>query len=100
MDFSKEFEVDYAAPTAQEVQRETDPHRLAQRQKQVDIGKNTRAYARYCELVPKHRRRWFGKKPVDPRTPDISQICSKRAFDGQVQPFSQITLSCSTLALS
>ena len=84
-DFSKEFEVDYAAPSKQGAQRETDPHRLAQRQKQIDIGKNTRAYARYIELVPKQRRRWFGKKPVDPTTPDVGQICSKRAFDGQVR---------------
>ena len=90
-DFSKEFEVDYAAPDKQEAQRETDPHRLSQRQKQVDIGKNTRAYVRYIELVPKHRRRWFGKKPVDPTTPDVAQICSKRAFDGQVRGEQQRT---------
>jgi hypothetical protein len=32
--------------------RETDPHKLAQRQKQVDIGKNTLGYQRYRDLVP------------------------------------------------
>ena len=33
--------------------RETDARRLEQRQKQVDLGKNTLAYQRYAESVPK-----------------------------------------------
>ena len=33
--------------------RETDPHRLQQRQKQVDMGKNTLGYQRYLDAVPK-----------------------------------------------
>lgn len=32
---------------------ETDPHRIAQRQKQIDYGKNTLGYQRYTEEVPK-----------------------------------------------
>lgn len=36
-----------------EVQRETDQHRLAQRQKQIDLGKNTLGYQRYREAVPR-----------------------------------------------
>jgi hypothetical protein len=32
---------------------ETDPHRLAQRQKQIDFGKNTIGYQRYRQMVPK-----------------------------------------------
>lgn len=32
---------------------EADPHRLSQRQKQVDYGKNTLGYDRYIQLVPK-----------------------------------------------
>ena len=33
--------------------KETDPHRLEQRQKAIDKGKNTRAYAHYLKTVPK-----------------------------------------------
>ena len=33
--------------------REEDPHRLEQRQKAIDKGKNTRAYAHYLKVIPK-----------------------------------------------
>lgn len=33
--------------------KEEDPHRLAQRQKQLDYGKNTVGYDRYCAAVPR-----------------------------------------------
>lgn len=32
---------------------ETDPHRLVQRQKQIDFGKNTVGYENYIKAVPK-----------------------------------------------
>lgn len=64
-----------------EIHVESDPHKLCQRQKQIDYGKNTLGYERYLELVPRKQR----KKYVHPRTPDIKQVCSKRSWDGQVK---------------
>eukprot|EP00741_Cyanophora_paradoxa_P023829 tig00021623_g23017.t1 len=61
-------------------EKEEDPHRLRQRQKQIDYGKNTRGYDRYVQLVPKHRRR-----RGDARTPDKYMKCSKRAWDGLIR---------------
>lgn len=34
--------------------RETDEHRLDQRQKGIDKGKNTRAYHNYIKMMPKY----------------------------------------------
>lgn len=72
------------SPT-QQSDRETDMHRLGQRQKQVDFGKNTLGYQRYLEAVPKHKRRVHKVHgyAIDPVTPDVHQKCSKRTFDGQ-----------------
>jgi hypothetical protein len=42
-----------AARGSGEPERETDPARLAQRQKQIAFGKNTEAYKNYVQLVPK-----------------------------------------------
>lgn len=76
-----------ALPTAAPLQ-ETDPHRLAQRQKQLDLGKNTLGYQRYLETVPKKKRKPGNKK--HPSTPDPYQVCSKRAFDGKLRSWRRI----------
>jgi hypothetical protein len=60
--------------------KETDPHRIKQRQKQIDYGKNTIGYQRYCQLVPKNKR-----KRTDPHTPDVHMAVSKRAWDSIVR---------------
>jgi hypothetical protein len=59
---------------------ETDQYRVAQRQKQVDFGKNTLAYDHYVATVPRHLR-----EPKHPVTPLVSQKCSTRSFVGQVK---------------
>ncbi|KAN0035723.1 hypothetical protein ACTA71_005011 [Dictyostelium dimigraforme] len=76
--------VDGATPTAESPKktplRETDPKRLAARQRQIDIGKMTAGYKNYIALVPKSKR-----KPTDPKTPNKNQVCSKRSWDGQIK---------------
>jgi len=66
-------------------QKETDPKRLHQRQKQVDFGKNTLGYDQYIKKVPKKNR-----KREDPKTPDISQMCSKRSWDAQIRKWRRL----------
>ncbi|KAG7397566.1 hypothetical protein PHYBOEH_000499 [Phytophthora boehmeriae] len=66
-------------------EKETDPHRLAQRQKQIDYGKNTIGYDRYCAQVPRHARR-PGKHPM---TPDKTARMGKKVFDGVVRKWRQ-----------
>ncbi|TYZ64148.1 hypothetical protein PybrP1_004441 [[Pythium] brassicae (nom. inval.)] len=65
--------------------KEEDAHRLAQRQKQIDYGKNTVGYDRYCAAVPRHQRR----RGVHPITPDKTLSVSKKAFDGMVRKWRQ-----------
>eukprot|EP00658_Telonema_sp_P-2_P017764 TRINITY_DN16931_c0_g1_i7.p1 TRINITY_DN16931_c0_g1~~TRINITY_DN16931_c0_g1_i7.p1 ORF type:complete len:115 (+),score=18.26 TRINITY_DN16931_c0_g1_i7:83-427(+) len=62
------------------VTKETDPSRLHQRQKQIDLGKGTPEYQEYIKRIPKENR---SRKHV--RTPDPTQIRSKRAWDGIVK---------------
>uniref|UniRef100_A0AAV1UPW3 Histone RNA hairpin-binding protein RNA-binding domain-containing protein n=1 Tax=Peronospora matthiolae TaxID=2874970 RepID=A0AAV1UPW3_9STRA len=66
-------------------EKETDPHRLAQRQKQIDYGKNTIGYDRYCAQVPRRERR-RGKHPM---TPDKTLCVGKKVFDGFVRKWRQ-----------
>ena len=59
--------------------RETDEHRLAQRQRQIDIGKNSDEYKLYNETFPSG-----GRRKRRAKTPDKYQVSSKRSFDGQI----------------
>eukprot|EP01018_Ginkgo_biloba_P035703 Gb_35894 [translate_table: standard] len=78
--------VKVTAPLAtEEKHEEIDPHRLSQRQKQIDYGKNTLGYERYIELVPRDQR-----KKDDIQTPDVKQVCSKRRWDGQVRKWRRL----------
>ena len=53
---------------------------LKQRQKQINFGKNTIGYTRYCELVPRNQR-----KLTDPQTPKANKKMSKRSFAGSIK---------------
>jgi len=59
---------------------ETDPHRLKQRQKQIDYGYRTIGYIKYTLEIAKDQR-----LKEHPKTPRKSQTCSKRSWDGQVK---------------
>jgi len=54
--------------------------RFCQREKQVMVGKGTRGYQEYLQLIPKDQR-----APRDPVTPRVAEQCSKRAFDGRLK---------------
>jgi len=54
--------------------------RLKQRQKQIDLGKQTIGYQTYLQKVPR-----IVRKPWHPQTPDKNKVCSKRSWDGMVR---------------
>eukprot|EP01083_Nonionella_stella_P068664 182505_1 len=54
--------------------------RIAQRMKQINLGKSTPEYERYVEHVPKNKR-----KQSYPVTPDARKFMSKRQWDGKVR---------------
>ena len=60
-------------------------HRLLQRQKQIDLGKSTPAYAAYVSLVPLTARDDGRREDGHPVTPRKDRDCSKRGWDGLVR---------------
>lgn len=65
--------------------REEDRHRLRQRQRQIDYGKNTVGYQRYMEMIPMEKR-----TKDHPWTPMKEQKCSKRSWDGQIRKWRKL----------
>eukprot|EP01060_Flectonema_neradi_P022915 TRINITY_DN31139_c0_g1_i1.p1 TRINITY_DN31139_c0_g1~~TRINITY_DN31139_c0_g1_i1.p1 ORF type:complete len:333 (+),score=51.96 TRINITY_DN31139_c0_g1_i1:55-1053(+) len=61
---------------------ETDPHRLAQRRKQLCFGKVTKGYTHYTRKVQLSERQ--EGNDMHPHTPKLNQVCSKRSWDCQV----------------
>eukprot|EP00996_Jenningsia_fusiforme_P002649 NODE_3472_length_970_cov_324.335505_g3187_i0.p1 GENE.NODE_3472_length_970_cov_324.335505_g3187_i0~~NODE_3472_length_970_cov_324.335505_g3187_i0.p1 ORF type:complete len:245 (+),score=19.59 NODE_3472_length_970_cov_324.335505_g3187_i0:72-806(+) len=61
---------------------ESDPHRLAQRQKQIMYGENTSGYANFIKSLEKDPSLLKGCLPVKP---SMIQKCSKRSWDGQIR---------------
>lgn len=80
VDTSSDFIVDADGSEASCEILELNPHRLGQRQKQIDYGKNTPGYESYITKVPRERR-----QASHPQTPDVRQAVSKRGFDYQVK---------------
>jgi len=61
-------------------EEETSEDVLNRRQKQIDYGKNTEGYARYCKLIPRRKRGIY-----DPVTPPMNLRCSRRTWDGMIR---------------
>eukprot|EP01059_Diplonema_ambulator_P004873 TRINITY_DN14602_c0_g1_i2.p1 TRINITY_DN14602_c0_g1~~TRINITY_DN14602_c0_g1_i2.p1 ORF type:complete len:355 (+),score=77.10 TRINITY_DN14602_c0_g1_i2:143-1207(+) len=71
-------------PTAKKV--EQNEWRLRQRQKQIRIGLQTIGYKNYIRA----KELKFEVEAEQPRIPNVYQVCSKRAWDGQVRRWRQL----------
>lgn len=85
LDVSLKFKICEPKLVTEQRLDETNHHKLSQRLKQIDYGKNTFGYERYIELVPRDRR-----KRDDPQTPDVKEVCSKRRWDGKVRKWRRL----------
>ena len=68
----------YAPGMPQDISEEEWVHRFYQREKQVQVGKNTIGYRNLQRIPPE-------KRPSDVHTPRVQEICSKRVFDNRVR---------------
>ncbi len=64
-------------------QKLTDPKKIQQRKKQINLGKDTKGYFNYIKLIPKNKRN--GDYKAHPRTPDHTQALSNRNWNGQMR---------------
>lgn len=62
------------------VENENDPDVLARREKNILYGKNTNAYERYIQVIPRQRR-----DKSSPRTPVKEMRYSRRQWDGLIK---------------
>ena len=83
-DSDEEHEIPFGSPP------ETDPRRLEQRQKQIDRGKATEEYKLYLSRVPIETRVHAFRYEIHPVTPNKTQGCSKRSWDGQVRKWRRL----------
>lgn len=65
--------------------REVDEHKIGQRQKQIDLGKNTMGYERYRILLPRSKR-----LHRDPGTPDPCGVWNKKGWDAALKKWRRL----------
>lgn len=69
---------------------ETDPHRLAQRQQQLEAVKKKDVYQCYITELPKSKRIYSLRYTGHPRTPDIYVYRSNRSFKGVISEWNRL----------
>jgi len=69
---------------------ETDLHRLAQRQKQIEAVKKKDVYQCYITELPKSKRIYSLRYTGHPRTPDIYVSRSNRSFKGVINEWNRL----------